>query len=867
MRTLCGTILAAVAATTCVCGADAGVERANIANFATAEESPLVLFTAMTGKPGEKEAEEYFGAAQKAGFGQVMIYPRSGLEWEYMGEEWLDFVGACLKEAKSRGMKAWLYDEYKWPSGSCRGRVTKENPEWTYTEYAVRKLPDGSFSWEIKRNDQLSMNNNGYFDVNAYSADAIRRFIELTHKKYEQRFSAYMKDGTIPGIFTDEPAHPSPMKWAAPRPVVTFRWWKELEDQYRQRTGRDFRADIEESLRDPSKTAVWEVYTELKGEQFRSAYFDQIRAWAKGAGIETCGHMINEHSPWGACNCNGLPLNTLRGLSIPGMDKIYSRLDKDDEWITYATAQYAIERNSSPGRDTLDAHGGIELFALGPCDMTIEQMAQRIWTAALYGMDTYFVSLYHTTAKGFLDKGGYAMFTSPTQPWFYSCGELHDAARKAATWSRKRFLRDVAVRYPQRLFGRISHYRAMPGEKPPPLCELVNKLAWNQVSFELLQDDEKSDLPFVFAFRGTEIVEERTGKSFRSASAVLDWLRAARGDAWRVVDANGSVVPGLLVRRYADGTATVLNMTEQTFAGLLLVKGESGGIERFSLPACGVRLFADGEMAWTPGRVLGDVAAPDGWTVSFDRPSLRRIWFSTNGVSVLKVSSALSGVRFAVCNYPEGIVKVSLDGKMLAADRPCKSAPYGYAQIYRETEPMDIEAGTHELKLEGRADNSVFLPVLWLAGEFATAERGSLHPAASSIPRLTPLAAIGHGDFAGVATYRTTVNVPDESGIALALDTGGLPARVRLGGVDLGERSLPPWEWNVPDCMAGKAAQLEVDVTTSIRPVFGPESAPGVRLREKLWCKTELNASRSGLCSAQWLKGRREGRTLVIRSM
>ena len=840
MRTIYGTILAMLLA-------PFGV-------MAVEQVSPLVLFTAMTGKPGEKEAEEYFGAAQKAGFGQVMIYPRSGLEWEYMGEEWLDFVGACLKEAKSRGMKAWLYDEYNWPSGSCRGRVTKENPEWTYTEYAVRKLTDGSFSWEIKRNDQLSMNNNGYFDVNAYSADAIRRFIELTHEKYEQRFSAYMKDGTIPGIFTDEPAHPSPMKWAAPRPVVTFRWWKELEDQYRERTDRDFRADVEESLCDPSKTAVWEVYTQLKGEQFRRAYFDQIRTWAKKAGIETCGHMINEHSPWGACNCNGLPLHTLRGLSIPGMDKIYSRLDKDDEWITYATAQYAIECNSTSGRDTLDAHGGIELFALGPCDMTIEQMAQRIWTAALYGMDTYFVSLYHTTAKGFLDKGGYAMFTSPTQPWFYSCGELHDAARKAATWSRKRFLRDVAVRYPQRLFGRISHYRAMPGEKPPPLCELVNKLAWNQVSFELLQDDEKSDLPFVFAFRGTEIVEERTGKSFRSASAVLDWLRAARGDAWRVVDANGSVVPGLLVRRYADGTATVLNMTEQTFAGLLLVKGESGGIERFSLPACGVRLFAEGEPDWTQRRVFGDVAC-GGWTISFDRPSLRRIWFPTNGIAALKVSSALSGVRFAVCNYPEGIVKVSLDGKMLAADRPCKSAPYGYAQIYRETEPVDVEAGTHELKLEGRADNSVFLPVLWLVGEFATAERGSLHPASSSIPRLTPLAAIGHGDFAGVVTYRATVNVPKESSVALALDTGGLPARVRLGGVDLGERSLPPWEWNVPDGMAGKAAQLEVDVTTSIRPVFGPESAPGVRLREKLWCKTELNASRSGLCSVRWLKG------------
>ena len=67
---------------------------------------------------------------------------------------------------------------------------------------------------------------------------------------------------------------------------------------------------------------------------------------------------------------------------------------------------------------------------------------------------------------------------------------------------------------------------------------------------------------------------------------------------------------------------------------------------------------------------------------------------------------------------------------------------------------------------------------------------------------------------------------------------------------------MPPWEWTVPDGMAGKDVRLEVDVTTSIRPVFGSESASGVRLRQKPWDKTQLNSSRSGLCSAKWLTER-----------
>ena len=106
-----------------------------------------------------------------------------------------------------------------------------------------------------------------------------------------------------------------------------------------------------------------------------------------------------------------------------------------------------------------------------------------------------------------------------------------------------------------------------------------------------------------------------------------------------------------------------------------------------------------------------------------------------------------------------------------------------------------------------------------------------------------------------MATYRATVNVPKDKGVILALDTGGLPACVRLGGRDLGEKVLPPLEWNVPPELAGRELPLEVEVATSIRPIFGRDDVPDVSFyKPPYWQNllTQVNAARSGLRSAKW---------------
>lgn len=58
------------------------------------------------------------------------MHSREGLRTRYLSEEWFAAVKACVEEAQKRGMKAWLYDEDRWPSGAAGGLVTRGNPQF-----------------------------------------------------------------------------------------------------------------------------------------------------------------------------------------------------------------------------------------------------------------------------------------------------------------------------------------------------------------------------------------------------------------------------------------------------------------------------------------------------------------------------------------------------------------------------------------------------------------------------------------------------------------------------------------------------------------------------------------------------------------
>lgn len=774
--------------------------------------SPLVLFGAQSGRPTEADAARTLEDARRAGFSDFMVYPRSGLEYEYMGEEWLALVGHYLRHAERLGMGIWLYDEFNWPSGSCRGKVTEGHPEFRNTTCALYARDDGSFDWRFFMASPTS--------ANVFDSAAMSRFRELTHEVYEKRFRRYFGT-TIRGIFSDEPGSE---QWTA-RPddgfAVSFRWYPDLEKDYRAETGRDFRSDVEAYCRDRTKDAFWRDYTAVMGHAFRRAYMDPITAWCDRLGIVSTGHLMSESEPPSAAVSNGLVLHALKGLSFPAVDEIFTLTDSGQaEWLTFASGQHAIERRGKGG--------AAELFALGPCDLAFDRMLQMIWFAAMHKVDTYFLSLHHQTARGFVEKPHYAMFVSPVQPWFFDQAGFHAAAREASEFARRPFAYDVAVRYRETEAGR----QAMTGGTDRmPLADLLRELETRQLAVNLVEEGEECSERIVLDFDGATIFAD-DGTRFGSAAEAAGFVER-RCAGIPLAREGGAIARDVVARRYADGTIAILNLRDSDRALVL----ETGGAE--------IPFTLAGRRTWVY-RPVADV-----WDVSLDRPNRRRVRFLANGTAKIVLERPVR-VRFATCAIPAAAAKIAMDGKPLVGTKPCTFLGFGYDCDYLETTHMELAAGEHTFISEGREDRGLFLPLLWMEGEFAVREPGTLTAVPGKIG-FGPLADLGLADFAGSVTYSAEVEIP-AGAESLVLGTGRAAAAVRLGGRDLGMRLFAPWRYMVPADMRGRRAKLEIAVTTSVRPMFGRESddIPGALPSNKPdWVRTVAPES-PGLRYARW---------------
>ena len=68
-------------------------------------------FWAWNGKLEEEELHFQIDAMKEMGFGGFFMHSRTGLETEYMGEEWFRLIRSCAEYGAKTGMEAWLYDE------------------------------------------------------------------------------------------------------------------------------------------------------------------------------------------------------------------------------------------------------------------------------------------------------------------------------------------------------------------------------------------------------------------------------------------------------------------------------------------------------------------------------------------------------------------------------------------------------------------------------------------------------------------------------------------------------------------------------------------------------------------------------------
>ena len=292
--------------------------------------------------PGElrRQAREM----KVAGLGGFFMHARVGLITPYLGERWMECIRATVDEAKRIGADAWLYDEDKWPSGSCSGRIPAMGPEYQQKWIGVvecardefRPQPDAIATFLVTRTDgkvearrvsrsevarasegervlQLHVLRHARY-VDLLEPKVVRAFIDSTYEVYKREVGDDF-GGAVPGIFTDEPNY---------RHVP---WSERLPEEFRRRRGYDL---IDKLVRvflpagDFRKVRYdyWRTVTELYVEAFSK----QIYQWCEGNRLRFTGHQLHEDSLRAQISCIGAAMPHYEYMQMPGVDHLCRRI-------------------------------------------------------------------------------------------------------------------------------------------------------------------------------------------------------------------------------------------------------------------------------------------------------------------------------------------------------------------------------------------------------------------------------------------------------------------------------------------------------------------------------------------------------------
>lgn len=744
-------------------------------NFDLAE-CPLIPMWAITGSPARVFLYERMKNFRSVGISQLMIYPRSGLELEYMSDAWLDRCEWICEDAAALGFTSiWLYDEKNWPSGTCSGEVIRKNPKHAIRALCVSEPKPGEYEFQILYDEKFS---------SLCDPDAVDSFIHLTHERYEKRIGKYFGK-LVKGFFTDEPEIARFMDLRKDGYIKMIPWFEGSEEEYRKLTGGSLRDDVVRGLK--TGTEFWRgPYSKVLAKRFRETYSDRISRWCAERGMVLTGHLMDEYNSDQALRCNGHILKVLSGFSLPGIDDIFVSLKNDRiEYLTYSSGMYAIEKQG---------HGGLaELFAVRNCDMTLEEMCSIFYLNAAFGIDHYVLAVSQTEVRGNIEKKYWFNPFSETQPWFDAFRELGEHAKKAARWAKKEKVCDVAVRYPY---------------EPQPLTDLLRHLADAQLNWKLVMPEDETDAPVILSCFDGRIREERSGRCFFDFGMRYDDLLRKTDRQAAVYEADGSLARNVFVRAFKDHSALVINLSEKDRDLVLKTDGKT-------IP---FRLYANAAFTWDPAEKAETIQEPvfdlpkTGWEITLDSPNTMRADFE-DGTCEFTLKEDLTNLKLVVRNYGDP-VEVLLDGKKIETSSSCTSLRQGFREIYRESAGFGLSKGQHELKLCCETTDYPYLPAVFLVGDFAVDPDKNL-----SVYRNDGIGLYG---YVGKIILKQKLEIPAGTG-SIRAETLGLVAELLLDGKSLGRRIRNPFCWKNP----GKTGTVEAELvlSTSCGHLFGEKAS------------------------------------------
>lgn len=317
-------------------------------------------FWAWNGKLDKNELLRQIDIIKEMGFGGFFMHSRTGLETEYLGEEWFELVNACSDYAKEEGLEAWLYDEDRWPSGSAGGIVTreekyrasflqmelygKENRKDCLWENAVAvfavTLKEGMLLLERKVEEAASLQEeevlvsfyikeseckevyNGYTYLDTMQQVAVEKFIEATHEKYAQKCGERLgKD--IQGIFTDEPHRGALFSTFSEGRENAVPFTPGLFETFEERFGYDLKEKLPELFLKTAGSGLSRAardYIELCQELFLENFAVPIQSWLRKKNMLLTGHVLHEDSLTAQTVMQGSLMRFYEYMDYPGVD-------------------------------------------------------------------------------------------------------------------------------------------------------------------------------------------------------------------------------------------------------------------------------------------------------------------------------------------------------------------------------------------------------------------------------------------------------------------------------------------------------------------------------------------------------------------
>ena len=722
--------------------------------------NPLIPMLAITGKPDKKQIYELIDKYAQCGFEQLMLYPRDGCELDYLSDEWFDTINNFIAAGKRHNMRFWLYDEYNYPSGGCKGTVMKQNADFCIN-YLKAVCKENRFVPQLCVNEKYP---------NILNPDAVDFFIKSTHEQYKKHFGKYFGN-EIAGVFTDEPSFYYGI-WE--KDELPF--YDTLADDYIAICGNDFYTDYDLYYSKKGADDFIKNCYKLFAERMYSSYTSRINNWCRENNLYMTGHLMNDDNPTVSVRANGNLLKQLSGFSLPAVDDIFSQVGHRRVLMSFSAIQYA-----SLGKDGAAA----ELFALGPCDISFSKMKLMIWYAALFGINNYFLAISHLDVRGNAFRRYYFNDFSPSVPRSFAYVKLGEEAKKAAKTAGEKYSPEVYIRFP---WDEAANGIFNDNKINERWGELLKIFVKYQIQYLVIQDENTEDKPVV------EVLQDGfslNGEFFASVSSMAEILKPQN----IYIEKNGELPEDIVVRRLGDKTV-LLNLSENSRTLLYNNK-------EVYLPPFAVKFVDEKELKY---KSLFDINVNK--TVYKDR-NLSGADFSNSGKFEFELKEKMKLI-FALRDYPQS-VNVYLDNVQIMAESKSSILPDSFNALYVQSAEIELPEGTHTLSVDGEIKNYKYLPDVILTGDFYR------HGNTFSSNRFDKTEVKRFGR----CSYSFDIKLPEQNGLSLQINGLSEPIRLYADGKLLGDCISDPYIWNIPDDYMNKKVCFTAETASDLSPVFG----------------------------------------------